>query len=148
MASDPVLVANTAAWLRKAGQDLIRIQRCLSAGPADIEDALFHCQQAAEKALKAFLTWHDQPFKKTHDLAALGKQCAETDGTLAPLVDRLDDLTEYAWAYRYPTNSVEPSPAEVDEASALAHAIVSEVARRLPREIQEMAGPQGGGAAS
>jgi HEPN domain-containing protein len=43
---------------------------------------MFHCQQAAEKALKAFLTFHDQPFRKTHDLASLGKQCANIDATL------------------------------------------------------------------
>jgi HEPN domain-containing protein len=74
MAHDPVLVENAAAWLQKAGQDLRRVERCLADEPPDVEDALFHCQQAAEKALKAFLTWHDQPFKKTHDLAALGSQ--------------------------------------------------------------------------
>jgi len=36
-----------------------------------LEDALFHCQQAVEKALKGFLTWHDRPFEKTHDLGAV-----------------------------------------------------------------------------
>jgi HEPN domain-containing protein len=76
MAHDPVLVENTTAWLRKAGQDLRRVERCLADEPPDVEDALFHCQQTAEKAPKAFLTWHDQPFKKTHDLAALGTASA------------------------------------------------------------------------
>ena len=66
---------------------------------------MFHCQQAAEKALKAFLTFHDQPFRKTHDLASLGKQYANIDATLEALVDRLDDLSEYAWAYRYRPDS-------------------------------------------
>ena len=58
MAHDPVLVENAAAWLRKAWQDLRRVERCLTDEPPDVEDALFHCQQAAEKALKAFLIWH------------------------------------------------------------------------------------------
>lgn len=31
----------------------------------------FHCQQAAEKYLKAFLTWHQVAFSKTHDLQEL-----------------------------------------------------------------------------
>ena len=72
MPLDPILVRNVAAWLHKAQQDLQRIERCLAAKSPDVEDALFHCQQAAEKALKAFLTFHDQPFRKTHDLATLG----------------------------------------------------------------------------
>jgi HEPN domain-containing protein len=48
---------------------------------------LFHCQQAAEKALKGFLAWHDQPFPKTHDLGKLGKQAVEVDPTLEPLIE-------------------------------------------------------------
>ena len=35
----------------------------------------FHCQQAAEKSLKAYLTWRDEPFEKTHSLVALVGLC-------------------------------------------------------------------------
>jgi HEPN domain-containing protein len=42
-------------------------ERLLKA-PALFGAAVFHCQQAAEKALKGFLAWHDTPFRKTHDL--------------------------------------------------------------------------------
>ena len=48
---------------------------------------MFHCQQAAKKALKALLTWHDQPFKKTHDLTALGSQCKRIDESLSALLE-------------------------------------------------------------
>jgi hypothetical protein len=40
----------------------------LAVEPAFVEDVLFHCQQTVEKALKAFLAWHDRPLRKTHDL--------------------------------------------------------------------------------
>ena len=93
MPPDPDLIENTRAWLVKSTKDLHRVEVFLAAQPSDFEDALFHCQQAAEKALKAFLTWHDQPFRKTHDLDTLGKQCTELDSTLGPLVERLDRLT-------------------------------------------------------
>ena len=36
-------------------------------------EALYHCQQAAEKALKGFLAFHDHPFRRTHDLRELGE---------------------------------------------------------------------------
>ena len=140
MEPDPILVANTAAWLRKAAQDLARVERCLAEENPDVEDALFHCQQAAEKALKAYLTWHDQPFRKTHDLAALGKQCAGIDPTLAALADQADELTEYAWAFRYPTSFLEPAPGEDDSARRLARDIVQDITARLPAEVRQAAG--------
>jgi len=94
MPLDPVLVANTRAWLQKSLADVRRVESLLSTADPDVEDALFHCQQAAEKALKAFLTWHDEPFRKTHDLEALGRQCIAIDPTLAPLLAAADMLTE------------------------------------------------------
>jgi hypothetical protein len=33
----------------------------------------FHAQQAAEKALKAFLAFHDEPFRKTHGIEEIGR---------------------------------------------------------------------------
>ena len=60
MAADPVLVENTKAWLAKAAKDLRRVEQLISAEEPDYEDAVFHCQQTVEKALKAFLTWHDE----------------------------------------------------------------------------------------
>ena len=80
MTPDPLLLEETHTWLDRARRDL-RAVRLLIAGEVYAE-ALFHCQQAAEKALKAFLTFHDQPFRKTHDLASLGRQCANIDATL------------------------------------------------------------------
>jgi len=143
MPIDPILLRNTVAWLRKARQDLERVERCLAPESPDVEDALFHCQQAAEKALKAFLTFHDQPFRKTHDLASIGKQCANIDPTLDALVDRLDDLSEYAWAYRYPTGFAEPAPAEIEDARRAAQEAIQEIFRRLPEEVQQAMGSTG-----
>jgi HEPN domain-containing protein len=136
MADDAVRIDNTEAWLRKAEQDLRRIDRCLEDDPPDLEDALFHCQQAVEKALKACLTWHDVPFRKTHDLATLGAQCSEADATLGPELAQVDDLTPYAWSYRYPTELIEPPAADALEAKALAFRIVEAVTSRLPAELQ------------
>jgi HEPN domain-containing protein len=72
MQPDPVRAADTQAWLEKAAMDLRSAEADLGVTPPIVGDALFHCQQAIEKALKAFLTWHDEPFRKTHDLGELG----------------------------------------------------------------------------
>ena len=136
MPADPVLVENTRAWLAKAGKDLRRVEIIRSNPESDTEDAVFHCQQAVEKALKAFLTWHDQPFRKTHDIDALGKQCARLDPTLEPLIDQADRLTEYAWLYRYPGEAAEPTAEDATEAFRLAREVMSAVLNRLPAEVR------------
>lgn len=68
MAHDPVKIEETRSWFRKAGDDLRAASVDVEAEPPLLEDALFHCQQAVEKAMKGFLAWHDQPFGKTHSL--------------------------------------------------------------------------------
>ncbi|MFH1435350.1 MAG: HEPN domain-containing protein [Pseudomonadota bacterium] len=68
MSHDPVRVSDTRAWLKKALQDLGAGEVDLRHDPAFNGDAMFHAQQAAEKAMKAFLAWHDEPFRKTHQL--------------------------------------------------------------------------------
>ena len=88
------------AWLQKADNDLRSVQVDLAADPPLIEDALFHCQQAAEKAMKAFLTAHDTTFRKTHDLDELAAACEETDASLKEALDPARDLTVFAWEFR------------------------------------------------
>ena len=48
-------------------------------------EALYHCQQAAEKALKGFLAFHDHPFRRTHDLRELGESEAISDFIQMPV---------------------------------------------------------------
>ena len=55
MPHDPVLLADTRAWMEKARLDLGAGDADLSHDPPYSGDAMFHAQQAAEKALKAFL---------------------------------------------------------------------------------------------
>ena len=66
MPRDPALVADTRGWLGKAKEDLQAAKQLLRPSKALSSAAIFHCQQAAEKALKGFLAWPDVPFRKTH----------------------------------------------------------------------------------
>jgi hypothetical protein len=65
MQPDPVRVEETLAWMKKSRKDLWRAESVLTLDPPDTEDCLFHCQQAVEKSLKAFLVWRDQSFRRT-----------------------------------------------------------------------------------
>ncbi|MGB9625069.1 MAG: HEPN domain-containing protein [Phycisphaerae bacterium] len=113
MLPDPNRVSDTRAWLRKAKGDLRGAQVCLGADPPLAEDVLFHCQQAVEKALKGFLAWHDRPFRKTHDLAELGRQVSRPEPSLESACRRAEPLTVYAsWVFRYPGEPGEPTVEE------------------------------------
>jgi len=101
------------AWLTKATDDLRAAELDLSVSPPLLTDAVFHCQQAAEKAMKGFLTAHDTIFRKTHDLDEIGDACEEIDATLADALDPARDLTVFAWQFRYPGETDSPPLEEV-----------------------------------
>ena len=78
----PEKLAEVRSWLKKAAGDLRGADIDMAASPPFIEDMLFHCQQAAEKTMKGFLTAHDRIFRKTHDLDELASACEAVDPTL------------------------------------------------------------------
>jgi len=111
MPPDPELVAETRAWFVKAFHDLSAAEALASTSPPLWDEAVFHCQQAAEKALKGFLAWHGRTFRKTHNLEEIGEQCLAIDPSLREIVDRAVPLSEYAWKFRYPGETL-PAGAE------------------------------------
>ena len=137
MPHDPALVAESRDWLTKASEDLEVAERSLSGGsPALPSPAAFHAQQAAEKAQKAFLTWHRQNFPKTHDLGELGAECVTIDPSLGSLCSSVALVGAYAVAPRYPGSGGEPTVAEAREAITLARAMYDAVIARLPNEVK------------
>ena len=123
-------LAETQAWLAKASTDLRAAEHDLQATPPLLEDSLFHCQQAAEKALKGLLTWHNHAFRKTHDLGELGQVGAQLDPSLEFLCRQAERLTVYAWIFRYPGDPGVPTSAETKEALTLAKELVQAVLAR------------------
>lgn len=134
MGRDPVLLAEVHGWLQKAANDLRGAEIDLAAHPPLVEDALFHCQQAAEKAFKAFLTWNNQPFRKTHNLEEIGEACLRFDSTLQKVVDAAVSLTEYAWAYRYPGPAAPVTHAEAEQTRAVAQRVYQAIPDRVPAD--------------
>ena len=128
----PEALAEGRAWFQKASADLRCADIDLAASPPLIEDALFHCQQAAEKSMKGFLSAHDRPFQKTHDLDELGRACELLDPSLKPLLLPARDLTVFAWQYRYPGATDVPSLVETRNALATACSVYETLLSRLP----------------
>lgn len=70
------------------------------------DTASFHCQQCAEKYLKAFLTDHLIRFERSHVLADLLVLCLPVDKDFKKIANDLISLEGYAVAIRYPGATV------------------------------------------
>jgi HEPN domain-containing protein len=132
MKPSDIRAKETREWLAKAAEDLASARTLIASG--HFANALFFCQQAAEKSLKAFLTWHERPFRRTHDLEELGAVAGAIDGTLAAVVEEADVLTDYAWRLRYPGTPYTPGLDEAEGMFDVARRVLAEIQSRLPAE--------------
>lgn len=75
MPHDLGTLAESKAWFKKALVDIRAARLEIGAVPTLTTDIVYHAQQAAEKSLKGFLTFHARVFRKTHNLIELGEAC-------------------------------------------------------------------------
>jgi len=90
-------------WLEKAKDDL-RAAEYLSTmhHPTPDEIICYHCQQSAEKYLKAFLFSQDIEPEKTHDLEYLLQICKKCNTDFSILLSNVYILNRYGVLPRYP----------------------------------------------
>lgn len=124
-------------WLIKADHDLQSAKRLMDGEPPLLDTAVYHCQQAAEKSLKAFLALNDVPIQRVHILGLLVEQCMEFDDTFQELREIADVLTPFAVVFRYPGDYVEPALADAEDALKFACVVVDFVVKRIPQGIVE-----------
>ena len=93
----------TDEWVTRADNDFYSADLLLHSGDVPFTDtACFHCQQCAEKYLKAFLTEHLIRFERTHALMDLLALCLPFDQDFGNISNDLSSLEGYAVAIRYP----------------------------------------------
>ena len=126
------------SWLTKAASDLRTAHILGAADDAPLDTAIYHCQQAAEKAVKAFLVHCGVTPEKTHDVRNLTLQAAEHEPRFNELIGMAGALTPYAWEFRYPDDLAEtyPTREEFDEALQQAQTIHDFVVNLLPKEAK------------
>jgi len=88
-------------FLNKAAEDESLLDAVLHL--PGVSDAIigFHCQQAAEKLLKAILSHHGIAFSRTHDLHELIETLEAAGHTLPAEAVTADELTPFAVQFRY-----------------------------------------------
>ncbi len=132
------------SWLTKAEHDLGSAELLAKSAIPYLDTAIYHCQQAAEKAFKAFLVHHDVEFEKKHNLSVLVDLCKAIEPRFADFHNAAILLTPYATIYRYPGEFFEvmPDVEQVQVALELAKKILDFVVKllyedRLPPRANE-----------
>lgn len=122
------------SWLTKAPYDL-ESARALANLPAPLLDtAVYHCQQAAEKAIKGFLVFKNETPQKTHLLGHLILPATHYDQRFALFADAADFLTPLATEYRYPGALREPTQGDYRTAIRYAEDFYTLVLSLVPSE--------------
>ncbi len=125
----PALASYIKSWLDKAGHDLASVQRLIEIEPMILDNACFHCQQAIEKYLKAFLIYHGRDIERTHNIIFLLSECSNFDAVFGS-VDPMN-INVYAVQGRYPDSNLMPTPEDAKSYYQLALLVKSLVIERI-----------------
>ncbi len=117
-------------WIDKAEKDLLTAEREITFDDPITESVCFHCQQAVEKFLKAYLVAQQKPFSKTHNISHLLELCSTIDKSFSDL-EKADDLTDYAVQVRYPDTWFEPNVMDAKQAIEMAKQVKDFVLHKL-----------------
>ena len=90
--------------------DVLNSTTVIEHQPLILDTACFHCQQAAEKFLKAFLIFKGQDIAKTHNIKFLLEESAKLDSDFEGI--DIKNLNVFAVDIRYPDDYIMP---ELDE---------------------------------
>ena len=93
-------------WLKFAGNDLTAARILSGHHPMQLEIICYHCQQAAEKSLKAFLLFDNREPPKTHSLENLVDLCRGTFPEFDDIVAECEYLNPFGAQSRYPLEQV------------------------------------------
>jgi HEPN domain-containing protein len=120
---------DSGAWLRIAQEDVHAAKALLAVEL--FSPVTYHCQQAAEKALKGYLVFKKQSVTKTHDLLRLLELCMYTDKNFEKIFEAADSLNPFSMKFRYPTEFDIPDFADAERAVQHAQKVVAFVVKRI-----------------
>lgn len=123
-------------WVRRAEDDVQAAEMLMTHGSGLPNPIVFHAQQAVEKYLKAYLTWHQVHFPKTHDIERLLVLIEAIDNDLATKLSETTVLTLYGVDVRYPGDMPEATIEEAREAVGLMHETRKAVRALLPLQAE------------
>ena len=114
METEKTIVLNE--WLEKAQHDLNAAAIIFKHLPDHIDTVAFHCQQSAEKYLKALLFYLDIDIVKTHDLILISNMLSDKINIADELFEKLAKPNFYSVEIRYPQGRYKPNHDEIMQA--------------------------------
>lgn len=84
------------SWIKNGDEDL-HSAKILIDNNGSLRNIGFHCQQATEKYLKAFLEFNEIRFPRTHELSNLYSICFEIDSSIDIDLNFLSNLLNMQW---------------------------------------------------
>jgi HEPN domain-containing protein len=122
-------------WFAKAELDFRAAERLVKDPEPLREIIAFHCQQAAEKYLKALLVSRQIEFPKTHDLEELLELLAPVRPDVVAMLEGIDVLSPFGVKIRYPGDFPELLPGQeqivFDLADRTREAIMAQLQQHL-----------------
>lgn len=122
---------HAGAWIEKAKNDLLNADNNLASEQIPYDTVCFHCQQAAEKLLKAYLVAHNKAYPITHNLFTILEYILEYDSTAENFRESLAILNPYSVEVRYPGDAWMPAPSDAKEARQAVQEIYNWVKSKL-----------------
>ncbi|MFO7821166.1 MAG: HEPN domain-containing protein [Lentisphaeria bacterium] len=112
------------AWQQKANEDLAVAEELRDFGTGHFGIICFHCQQAAEKYLKALLAHNGLAVPRTHDIEFLRDQLQDSNVTEPVDAEDAAWLSGFAVLVRYPTAPPRPvAPEHAERALDIARQV-------------------------
>ncbi len=102
----------------KANEDLFVVNKLTESEIITTSSVCFHCQQAVEKFLKAFLIANGIDIKKIHNIEYLFSECTDIDEDFSKIDPK--ELRDFGIDARYPGNMYIPDEKETLEYKKLA----------------------------
>lgn len=106
-------------WLIKANEDLLVVEKLTEYEIIANASVCFHCQQAVEKYLKAFLIGNGIEIKRTHNIEYLLSECTDIDPDFVSINPK--ELSDFGVDARYPGDMYIPSSEETIEYKNILH---------------------------
>ncbi len=121
-------------WLSKANEDLLVVERLTENEIIAASSVCFHCQQAVEKFLKAFLIANGIDIKRTHVIEYLLVECADIDKDFTDIDPK--ELSDFGVDARYPGDMYIPDEDETLEYKKLAFQIKNFVEEKIDKILR------------
>jgi HEPN domain-containing protein len=126
------IIKKVKQWITKAENDLKVCIHEINYQEPVIDAICFHAQQCVEKYLKAYLVFHQQYFRKTHNIEEITNLCKKIDQDFDLIFKiKADEITIYATELRYSDDLIMPSIEEAKEAIAIAEKVKDFVLGKL-----------------